>query len=412
MIPRCLKSRSSILGCRAKVNRIRKQARSGFTLFELILAVALAATLLAMVGTAINLYLSRTDNGRTRVEEAQLARSVLTMIADDIRAASVYQKQDTAAIAQLMAAGTPFDVDDIDKAREMTGGTSAPGGLTAVAKLSALSSGSSGSGGSSSTGASSTGGATSGGSSTEESDQTMPLGLSGTANDVYVDVTRMPRQEEMFGTVTGYVNAPSGVTSSQPSSAGGTTTAAGDVNPPSDLKSVHYYVRQGNAVEAGSAATTSLAPDAQAAAGGLVRQEIPRNQRVFAETSGDNGVLSSGMALIAPEVVQIQFRYFDGSQLVDEWDMRTMNKLPVAIEVCIWVRPEAADSAAAYSSTGVVSGAHVYRQVVNLPMSRLSEANAMSAASAATDASGTSSSTGTSSTGSSSTGTGSAFGDE
>ena len=56
----------------------------GFTLFEVILSIALAAVL-TLIGTAINLYLEQIDSGRTRVEEAQLARSILSMIADDIR---------------------------------------------------------------------------------------------------------------------------------------------------------------------------------------------------------------------------------------------------------------------------------------------------------------------------------------
>ena len=46
--------------------------RPAFTLFELILAIALSATLLALVGTAVNLYLVRMDTGQLRVEEAQL----------------------------------------------------------------------------------------------------------------------------------------------------------------------------------------------------------------------------------------------------------------------------------------------------------------------------------------------------
>src|SRR4051812_48173185 len=82
--------------------------RHGFTLFEVILAIALSATLLTLIGTAINLYLTRVDASRSRVEEAQLARSVLSMIADDIRATSVYQPQDTSAIAQLMAKSAAF----------------------------------------------------------------------------------------------------------------------------------------------------------------------------------------------------------------------------------------------------------------------------------------------------------------
>ena len=55
--------------------------------------------LLTLIGTAINLYLMRSMPSRTRVEEAQLARSILAMIADDIRATTVYQPQDTSAIA-------------------------------------------------------------------------------------------------------------------------------------------------------------------------------------------------------------------------------------------------------------------------------------------------------------------------
>ena len=42
------------------------------TLFELILAIGLSSALLALIGTAINLYLVRVDASRSRVEEAQL----------------------------------------------------------------------------------------------------------------------------------------------------------------------------------------------------------------------------------------------------------------------------------------------------------------------------------------------------
>ncbi len=50
--------------------------RAGFTLFELILAIALSAVLLTLIGMAINLYLMRVDTDRTRVEEAQLVQRV------------------------------------------------------------------------------------------------------------------------------------------------------------------------------------------------------------------------------------------------------------------------------------------------------------------------------------------------
>lgn len=379
-----------------------KTNRAAFTLFELILAIALAAVLLSLIGMAINLYLMRVDTDRTRVEEAQLARSVLAMITDDIRAATVYQAQDTTAVAQLMAAGTPFDVDSIDKARETSSSTGGPGGTSGVTKVAAQSSGSAASGASSSSSAS-----TSSGSTNEESDDTLPLGISGTAGELYVDVTRLPKQEELFATVTGYTNAPSPASSN--AGASGTTTT-NDANPPADLKTVHYSVRQGEAIEPGSAAATSLAPDAQAHAGGLVRQEIPRRMRVFAEESGDSGLLESGQTLVAPEVVGLEFKYYDGSEATDVWDMKETKTLPIAIEVCVWLRSSRVASAGATSSAAdMATSARAYRQTVYLPMSQISASNAESGAEVSADS--TTPETSSSSSDSSSS-SGSAFGEE
>src|ERR1044071_2347129 len=106
------------------------RSRAGFTLFEVILAIALSATLLTLIGTAINLYLTRVNASRARVEEAQLARSVLSMIADDIRATAVYQPQDTSAISKLMAKSSSFNVDSIDQVSALTSGASGSTGAS------------------------------------------------------------------------------------------------------------------------------------------------------------------------------------------------------------------------------------------------------------------------------------------
>src|SRR5262245_3695185 len=100
----------------------RNPRRSAFTLFELILAITLSVALLALIGTAINLYLLQVDASRTRTEEAQLARSVLSMIADDVRNTSIYKPQDTSGVAALVAASAKFDADSIDKQNPTTGG--------------------------------------------------------------------------------------------------------------------------------------------------------------------------------------------------------------------------------------------------------------------------------------------------
>jgi prepilin-type N-terminal cleavage/methylation domain-containing protein len=382
----------------------KRKRRCGFTLFELILAVALGATLLALIGTAINLYLMRVDADRTRVEEAQLARSVLAMIADDIRGATVYQRQDTEAIAQLMAAGTPFDVDSIDQAREAMAGAGATGGTGSTASLTGGSGGSSGS--------SASGGSSSfGGMSSEESDETMPLGLNGAVDELYVDVTRLPRQEELFATQTGYTNAPSAASGTNPGGMGASMTATA-VNPPADLKTVHYFIRQGNVVAPGSAAVTGLAPAAQASAGGLVRQEVSRRERQFAEQTG-SCALGAGEVLVAPEATQIQFRYYDGTQLIDTWDMKERKQLPLAIEVSVWLRSARAATAENTGPNDPVNASRVYRQVVYLPMAESSQNNAMSEMQSSMSSMGSSSSgSSSSSTGTGTSGTGSAFGDQ
>lgn len=62
------------------------KGRIGFTLLEVVLAIGLCGAVMALLTTAIDLYLVRVDTSRTQVETAQLARALLNQIADDLRA--------------------------------------------------------------------------------------------------------------------------------------------------------------------------------------------------------------------------------------------------------------------------------------------------------------------------------------
>ncbi|MEX0643313.1 MAG: hypothetical protein WD468_11460, partial [Pirellulales bacterium] len=213
-----------------------------FTLFELILAIALSVALLALIGTAINLYLIQVDAGRSRIEEAQLARSVLAMIADDIRATSVYKPQDTSGVAGLVAASAEFDVDSLDAPIPGSSGGNSSGGST----TGGLSTGGSGSGASAGglSGGGSASGSTpgsAGANGTEaENDLVMPLGVNGTMAEMYVDVEHLPRLEELFLTNTGYANTQP---LAKPVGANATTPPR-----PNSVKTVRYFVRQGRPV--------------------------------------------------------------------------------------------------------------------------------------------------------------------
>lgn len=376
-----------------------RRSRPGFTLFELIISIALSGTLLALIGTAINLYLTRVDMSRDRVEEAQLARSVLSMIASDLRATAVYQPQDVSSVSELMANAASFDVDSIDEATSGSslggasspGGTSTPGGLATVGSSGSL-------GGASSTSGSSSAG-TSPSTSTATQDSEMPLGITGSIGDVYVDTHRLPQGNELFSSATGYTNAPMATTNGNAMSAIA-GTSWGSTPPPNDLRTIRYFVRQGDRTEKSGRAATSLAPNLQMNAGGLVRQEIPRAARLFAEQNGNSGLMESGQRLIAPEVIHMELRYFDGQQVVNIWDMNEAQRLPLAVEVSIWLvsADEAAKAGSSiYNQQSLLSNARQYRQTVYLPMAMLSQSGA------STGASSGSSSTSSTTTGSSTT---------
>jgi type II secretory pathway pseudopilin PulG len=399
--------------------------RSAFTLIELILAIALSITLLALIGAAINLYLLQVDASRTRIEETQLARSVLAMIADDLRATSIYKPQDTSGIASLVSASSKFDVDSMDKANPKSGGgsgngggsSSGNGGGSGGGNSSGQSSGSGsfsaggsgmGSAGSSAAGMTAMGGASSAGGTAgvgTENDLTMPLGVNGTLEELYVDVERSPRLDEIFQTTTGYTNTQQLATS--------VGVNAASPPRPNTVRTVRYFIRQGRSPEAGSVDATSLAGERQMDVGGLVRQEIARPNRVFAEQAGDQAVLDSGQTLIAPEVAHIEFRYMDSTlgQIVDYWDMKEKKLLPPAIEVRIWILPAGADGTTTNASdtSSIMADGHEYRQIVYIPNSALCEATTGMTGGSGSGTSSSTMGTSSSTTGAASSGTGSSF---
>jgi hypothetical protein len=328
------------------------KSRPAFTLFELILAIALSATLLALIGTAVNLYLLRVDAGRSRVEEAQLARSVLAIIAADVRATTTYQTQDVSAIARLAASAAKFDVDDFESSGTFQGSAfGAPGatGTTNTVGAASMLSATTSSGGSMSAGSS--------GDGTVSTSTAVP-GLNGLTTELLLDVARLPRLDELFPTVPGQRTAAA------------TAAAAANLPRPSDLKSVRYFIRQGTAIESSDLAATALgSPAAQLGVGGLVRQTIDRAVRETAEQAGNSQLLNSGQTLLAPEVTQIRFRYFDGTSVYDEWNMQERNALPTAIEVRIWLDPTG-NSVSHSIATTPASNDRMYLETIALPLAQ------------------------------------------
>jgi hypothetical protein len=64
---------------------VKYRARRGYTLFELLLSLGLAAALLVLISTAIGLFERFSSAGRARAEQSQIARALLDKMETDFR---------------------------------------------------------------------------------------------------------------------------------------------------------------------------------------------------------------------------------------------------------------------------------------------------------------------------------------
>jgi hypothetical protein len=172
-------------------------------------------------------------------------------------------------------------------------------------------------------------------------------GLYGTQFDLQIDVGRIPRLDELKGAAT---------------------TGA---QLPSDVKSVYYFV-------AGTVAGVTATAER-----GLMRSEMSRASALYAMENGDFSSMIEFAESLAPEVVGLYFRYFDGTQWYTELSSDTMGCLPLAVEISLVViDPLSADAAA--QSGGVldlsmVPPDQVYTTTVHLPNAQLPQSSSGSA---------------------------------
>jgi hypothetical protein len=165
-------------------------------------------------------------------------------------------------------------------------------------------------------GASSLGGGSSasGGSSSSTTQTTttaLPLpSLYGGANWLQVDVSRLPRLDQYMLSPAANPNAM--------------------LNRPSEIKSVFYYLAGSGQALPPALAGATTSGDNQ----GLMRREADRLTTVW-QTSGGGGQVGTGQAAeaLAPEVQQLEFRYFNGANYSTSWDSYAYGCLPRAIEI-------------------------------------------------------------------------------
>jgi type II secretory pathway pseudopilin PulG len=280
----------------------RDRRRGGFTLIELLLALGLSVTLLLLLSRVLGICLNLATDGRAEVERARLAAGIFEILSSDLRAIRTYDPQDTSqatAVAEEMAA---FDVDSLDS----IGASGSSAGSTTG----------------SSTGSSSAASGTTSSTPPQDSsliEQRRPLGVYGTLTQLQIDVASVPPDWQAM------------VLLADPTA--NTTTLP---DPPCrSMATVTYGLLTNGGLS-----------------GGLARTEVSRDQLSFGEINGSIQPLEP--VVIAPEVSQIEFRYFDGTQLLETWDMELMEgTLPKAIQIVVWLSINQPD---ATSTTPPVAG--------------------------------------------------------
>lgn len=333
----------------------RSARRAAFTLLELLLALALTSIILVAVGMALDLHLRSYTKRRAIIEQSQLARALLNRIAEDIRATIRYEEPDLSSYNSIMGNVSAESLAGID-----------PSALSAAAGSSEASAALESMGMEGESLDSLLAEATNPNTQDLASSTTLPTmpGIYGNQYELQIDVSRLPSQEQY------QMAAP----------LDGTLVPFSDL--PSDIKTITYYLQAPGAATAlsPSAETEGIVPgsspfdrlEAQPT-GGLVRRELDRSITQWALTNGNVAGLERAGTIIAPEAVSLEFRYFDGTQWLTQWDTSTLMSLPIAIEVLLALQPPADASALstmlAPSPAGSVAeeGWSYYRMVVHLP---------------------------------------------
>ncbi|MDX1926953.1 MAG: prepilin-type N-terminal cleavage/methylation domain-containing protein [Pirellulaceae bacterium] len=339
--------------------------RHAFTLMELMLALSLVVVAAALIGSLMQMYARNFATRGEDIRRIQLARSILNMIAEDLRSVVTAQEYDASVLEQQMggAAGGGAASGGAGSGGAAGGGTGAGAGAAGSAAIG----GASGAGQPASS-ASASGGTDAAASGDPAAAQAFirPPGIYGSQYDLTLDVSRLPRPDEYFP-APGAISSP-------------TLT---DV--PGDIKNVSYFIQTPNAMgvqdtlEAfndGAIATSGMSS-------GLVRRQLDRAILAYAEEMADASRLMRTGELIAPEVVSLEFAYFDGVQWTYTWDSSTQ-ALPWLVQITLGIQFATGEAKAELESGVSLSsltydqraeyGIQVYELIVAIPGANLKAA--------------------------------------
>lgn len=294
----------------------RAAPRVGFTLIEVIFAFSIAALLMTTILASIEMYRRVSTAGQREVAEAQLARAIFRLIELDLRSVAFVPPPGRTTYL-------PEAADDPAASGTGTGDTGTTG--------------------------------TTG--STETTDETAPeegtldttavlasgqVGLYGDFFRLVIHADRPTRSLEMM-----QLDPLLAVTSV------------------ADRQSIAWFLASADmpGLSAEAAAWFSQLSGDPRPVQGLARTQGMQAAMKQADELGDLAAIVSATRLIAPEVADVRFRYFDGLAWYTEWDTAAIEKLPNAVEITVMFR----DADELQSLTAGIGVPRVHRHVVALP---------------------------------------------
>lgn len=237
------------------------ERRLGFTLLEVLLAMAIGVLLLGAVYVAVDVQIKHAKAGRELVEQSAVARNLLARMTNDVVTA-----------VQLSDPGR------YRRASGQSGQGGSGGGAGGSGGAGSGTSGVTGGGGGGGMGGGGGGGGGSGGNVSDNT-VTVPFGIMGDSGTINLYSSQVPLEA--------FQNAPNG---DAPPTVG-------------DVRRISYWLLSGGGDS-----------------GGLARQEVKLSTSQDSTDVLPPNVPNEAAYLLAEEVRDLQFEYFDGNAWQDSWD--------------------------------------------------------------------------------------------
>ena len=332
-----------------------KPARNAFSLLELILALGLSVVIFSAIAGSIHVFMTTLTVQQKEIEQHLVARNLMAMIGNDIRAALQYKPIDVTGVENLAASQLLVAGFSTGEEGGEDGEISEEEGARQLEQLIQLEE----SGVFEDLEETEGDGESAGADSDELSASEAALAdcancrptLVGDETSLTVDISRLPRLDQYNPLVVSDTE---------------------EVQLPSDLKAISYFIGRPSTGQGSN--SNSLFSDQVNQMGGLYRRNI---DRAVANFTGENGIMEEADSyadLISPEVVELTFRYFDGEQWNTEWDNVERNGFPLAVEIVLTLDPNRvnSDNPNSYNGFDPITMKR-YRSVVNLPVSEIIE---------------------------------------